>query len=111
MKRKMKDAVAEIKKQAEREAESRKWREDYAKMIGLAAEIATSHARALAMQGIVAPLRLYYKKGAFGLQSEAISYDMAADGWIATNRLLPMNIPYTGYANWIRNNSSDLEVL
>jgi hypothetical protein len=82
----------------------------YDQIIANAAESAVQHCRALACQGVCAPLRLYYKVGALALQSEAITHDMAADGYQRTERLLQCNVPYDNYSNWIRRNSGDLPI-
>jgi hypothetical protein len=82
----------------------------YEQIISNATECAIQHCRALAAQGICAPLRLYYKVGSLALQSEAITHDMSEHGYQSTDRLLQCNVPYDAYAQWIRRNSGDLAI-
>lgn len=59
----------------------------------------------------MSPLRLYYREGALALQSEGCPYNMEADGWIKTERLLPANIPYNCFGLWLRNEGASLPIL
>jgi hypothetical protein len=77
-----------------------------------AAETGRAHVRALAMAGIVGPVRLYYKTGALMLQSDyATCANLAeSDGWIKTERTISAALPYDRYWQWLRNNSGDLPI-
>jgi hypothetical protein len=83
----------------------------YQQIVANTTECAVQHCRALAMQGICAPMRLYHKPGALALQSEAITHSMESDGWTATDRLLQCNVPYEAYGRWITEHSRDLPIL
>ena len=82
----------------------------YEQVVAEAADIAVSHARELGRQGICGDLQLYWKPGKLALQSTLITHSMEADGWTATDKLLPCSLPFTHYSRWIQQNSGNLPI-
>jgi hypothetical protein len=79
-------------------------------IVSVAAEAAKAHARELGRAGIVANLRLYYKREALRLQSVAVDHNLEAEGWIATDRYLSCALPYDRYWQWINDHSQDVPI-
>ena len=61
----------------------------------------TEHVRSLARSGICANVALYYKKESIAGQSEALDYDLTADGWTPAGVSIPNSLPYDAYYRFI----------
>ncbi len=60
-----------------------------------------AHSQSWARQGVMAPIRIYYKHEAIAGQSTATNYDMEADGWKDSGIEIPANVEYSRYWSFL----------
>ena len=85
-------------------------RRTYDQIVADAAETAIAHIRGCVREGDCSPARLYYQTGRIMLQSEGCRYDATQDGWIKTDKVMPLSVPYEQYSRWIRDNAGQLPI-